>query len=73
MMSPDVVQFDVYNARQLALLIVPPIFLGFATVAVGLRWYARSLRRINSLVEDIFCLAGFVCLTSFSLQYGFPN
>lgn len=61
-MASPVSQFEIVNGAQLALLVIPPIFFALASIAVGLRWYARSLRRINSLVEDVFCLAGFLMI-----------
>ncbi|KAF2866962.1 hypothetical protein BDV95DRAFT_648047 [Massariosphaeria phaeospora] len=51
-------RFDVVNGRQVILLVIPPIFFALATIAVAARWYARKLKRINTIWEDAFCLAG---------------
>lgn len=50
-------RFDVVNGRQVTLLVAPLIFLALSSVAVAARWYARSMKRINSPIEDLLCLA----------------
>lgn len=53
-------RFDVVNQKQIILLVIPPIFLALAAVVVAARWHARQSKRINTLVEDLLCLAGLV-------------
>ncbi|KAF1964254.1 hypothetical protein BU23DRAFT_562109 [Bimuria novae-zelandiae CBS 107.79] len=53
-------RFEVVNSQQVLLLVIPPIFLAAATVLVVLRWRARHMKRVNSLVEDLLCLCALV-------------
>ena len=52
--------FEVVNSRQVVLLVIPPIFLVFATIVVAVRWIARKTKRINTLVEDVLCFCSLV-------------
>jgi uncharacterized membrane protein YoaK (UPF0700 family) len=64
-------RFDIVNGKQLVLLIVPIFTFVLASAAVAARWYTRSVRRINTLIEDGLCLAALVrwCLRAFLVPY----
>ncbi|CAE7178916.1 hypothetical protein PTTW11_06446 [Pyrenophora teres f. teres] len=53
-------RFDIVNGKQLALLIAPLICFLAAAAAVAVRWYTRSVRRINTPAEDALMLAGLI-------------
>lgn len=57
-------RFDIINGKQLALLIAPLLCFVVASVAVAARWYTRSVRRINTLTEDVLMLAALVRLNA---------
>jgi hypothetical protein len=54
-------RFDIVNGKQIALLVVPVLSFVLASAAVALRWYTKSVRRVNTLTEDALCLAALVC------------
>lgn len=60
-------RFDIINGKQLALLIAPLFCFVVASAAVAARWYTRSVRRINTLTEDVLMLAALVRLNSWLL------
>jgi uncharacterized membrane protein YoaK (UPF0700 family) len=53
-------RFEIVNGKQLVLLIVPILTFVLSSVAVAARWYTRSVRRINTVIEDALCLAALV-------------
>jgi hypothetical protein len=53
-------RFHVVNGKQVALLVAPVIGFFLSSVAVAMRWYTRSVRRVNTLTEDALCLAALV-------------
>jgi hypothetical protein len=54
-------RFDIVNGKQIALLVAPVLCFVLASAAVALRWYTRSVRRVNTLTEDALCLTALVC------------
>ena len=55
-------RFDIVNGRQLSLLIAPVLFFVLAALAVAARWYTRTVRRVNTVIEDVLCALALVCL-----------
>jgi hypothetical protein len=55
-------RFDIVNGRQLSLLIAPVVFFVLAAVVVAARWYTRTVRRVNTVIEDVLCALALVCL-----------
>jgi hypothetical protein len=53
-------RFDIVNGKQVALLVAPVLCFVLSSVAVAVRWYTRSVRRVNTLTEDALCLAALV-------------
>ncbi|KAF2036597.1 hypothetical protein EK21DRAFT_51442 [Setomelanomma holmii] len=56
-MADNKERFDIVNGKQIALLVAPVLCFVLASAAVALRWYTRSVRRVNTLTEDALCLA----------------
>jgi hypothetical protein len=59
-MAPSV---KIDTTPQRALIIVPTVVLVFSTLAIGLRFYARQIKRQRFGVEDALALAGLVSLS----------
>jgi hypothetical protein len=53
-------KMPVQTREQRVLIIVPTVFLFFATVAVTLRFYARHLKKARALADDYFCLLALI-------------
>jgi hypothetical protein len=48
-------KFVVVNHYQITFLVVPTIFFAVATVAVGLRWRVRRMKKTSFTVDDYLC------------------
>ncbi|KAH8730765.1 hypothetical protein GQ44DRAFT_699821 [Phaeosphaeriaceae sp. PMI808] len=55
-MADNKQRFDIVNGKQVALLVAPVLAFLLASGAVAARWYTRSVRRVNTLIEDGLCL-----------------
>lgn len=66
-MAPSV---KIDSTPQRALIIVPTVLLVFSTLAIGLRFYARRIKRQRFEIEDALALGGlvFFCLSLPRLQ-----
>jgi hypothetical protein len=38
------------------------VFFVLAALAVAARWYTRTVRRVNTVIEDVLCALALVCL-----------
>ena len=59
-MSANSSRFDIVNGKQIALLVAPLLSFVAASAAVAARWYTRSVRRVNTPIEDVLMLAALV-------------